>query len=202
MSSNILLKHDNSELSQLLAEAREEGRVLREELEQVHAGPSRGPSPTIPAGYSPLSTEMLESHTRRAVTSPMTQPRSWGRMSMVGPSRTISAWEHHRRSSMTPSLMSSSTAERPSSPGLGLGPVHETLSELSETSRIISPTSTGRNSPQFGVRGSAGVGIGYMRNGVPRRPSVRHAPGRSISVDRSSMASASVSISPRLRRSY
>ena len=124
-------------------------------------------------------------------------------MSVASTSRTggISAWEHHRRTSIAPSMASTSEADGLISPGLGMGPIGEFGGVLvGDENPALSPTPLeGRESPKPIFRTSPSGGIAYVLNGVPKNKAVQaRAPGRrSVSVERKrqSMRSFSVCVS-------
>jgi hypothetical protein len=182
-----LLKHDTSELSAMLAESREETRLLREEVEELRAAPSlsAGPRPLA------LSVELSQSRSSalhsRTESSPMVgtyvDRLGWSRMST---SSSTGPWEHHRKTSMAPSISSSAAGETngPYSPGLGMGQVGEYTGAIQREDGALSPTiPSGRESPRPTFRASPSGGLGYVVNGIPKK-SQRPGLQRSYSVDR------------------
>lgn len=146
VANNTLLKHDASELSDSLAESRDEVRILRDEIESLRASvPSRLASPID--HYPRLAHELNPrfSHSRTE-SSPI---MGWNQS-------RLSPWEHHRK-------LSTGVA------GLGLGPIGETEGSVASDDIKAGPVSPIMDSPKQGVRASPGAAIGYMLNGVPKR---------------------------------
>lgn len=167
VANNTLLKHNASELSDSLAESRDEVRILRDEIESLRASvPSRLASPID--HYPRLAHELNPrfSHSR-AESSPImgwNQPR-------------LSPWEHHRK-------LSTGVA------GLGMGPIGETESSIASDNIKSGSVSPIMDSPKQGVRVSPGAAIGYMLNGVPKRPGTA---SRRVSGDSRNMRNYAVS---------
>jgi hypothetical protein len=186
VGSNALLKHDSSELSAMLAESREETRLLREEVEELRAAPS-----SVHPRQLALSAELSQSrHSAlhsRTESSPMVgtyaERLGWSRMST---SSSTGPWDHQRKSSMAPSISSSAAGEGigPYSPGLGMGQVGEYTGAVQREDGALSPTiPSGRESPRPMFRASPSGGLGYVVNGIPKK-SQRPGLQRSYSVDR------------------
>lgn len=171
---------------------------LREEIDDLRTALGAG---RVSPGFipQPLASELNHSHSRTEssplVTFPYRAP--WGRASVASSNRTggVSAWEHHRKSSMASSLASTSIAEGLASPGLGVGPVGEFGGALVPDDMIVlsPPPREGRESPKPIFRTSPSGGIAYVLNGVPKnkvvipRPPVRRSSSvkpnlRSVSV--------------------
>lgn len=151
----------------------------------------------------PLSLELNHSPSRTessTIVGNFGERAGWARLSAASSSRTggISTWEHHRRTSMAPSLASTWTAEGLTSPGLGMGPIGEFGGALmkDEAIALSPPPIEGRESPKPIFRTSPSGGITYVLNGVPKnkvalpRPPVR----RSFSLERPRSAIRSFSV--------
>jgi hypothetical protein len=169
----------------MLAESREETRLLREEVEELRAAPSF--STTHPRQLT-LSTELHQSRSSafhsRTESSPMVgtyvDRLGWSRMS----TSSSNGWDHQRKSSMAPSISSSAAGEGPYSPGLGIGQVGEYTGAVQREEGALSPTiPSGRESPRPMFRASPSGGLGYVVNGIPKK-SQRPGLQRSYSVDR------------------
>jgi hypothetical protein len=173
----------------MLAESREETRLLREEVEEYRAAPHLRPiSPngvrplTLSAELSQLRTSGIHSRTE---SSPMVgtyvDRLGWSRMST---SSSTGPWDHQRKSSLAPSLSSSAAGEGPYSPGLGMGQVGEYAGAVQREEGTLSPTiPSGRESPRPMFRASPSGGLGYVVNGIPKK-SQRPGLQRSYSVDK------------------
>jgi hypothetical protein len=169
----------------MLAESREETRLLREEVEELRAAPSF--STTHPRQLT-LSTELHQSRSSafhyRTESSPMVgtyvDRLGWSRMS----TSSSNGWDHQRKISMAPSISSSAAGEGPYSPGLGIGQVGEYTGAVQREEGALSPTiPSGRESPRPMFRASPSGGLGYVVNGIPKK-SPRPGLQRSYSVDR------------------
>lgn len=191
MAANALLKHDTSELSAMLAESREDARLLREEVEELRAiqpGPSPIPGQTRQLALAAeLSQSRSSAFHSRTESSPMVgsvaDRLGWSRMSTSSSIRS-GGWDHARQNSMVPSIASSTGEGGPLSPGLGLGQVGEYGGKVHREDGVISPTiPSGRESPRLGFRASPSGGLGYVVNGIPKK-SQRPGPQRTYSVDR------------------
>ncbi|WVO14072.1 hypothetical protein L204_101699 [Cryptococcus depauperatus] len=143
VANNTLLKHDSSELSQSLAESRDEIRILRDEVEALRAslGSLRLPSPMdqYPRLAHELNARSSHSRTESSPVVNWTQSR-------------VSAWEHHRK-------FSSGFA------GLGGGTLSAKEGSVVSDEPHSRPVSPIVESPK--PRVSPGVSIEYMVNGVP-----------------------------------
>ncbi|ORY28284.1 hypothetical protein BCR39DRAFT_206519 [Naematelia encephala] len=197
VASNALLRHDTAQLTHTLAESREELRMLRDENDELRAaaGVAGRVSPDLSI-HQHLASELSQSQRglhSRTESSPIVgtfpERHSWARMSIAGPSRTggMSAWEHHRRSSMAPSFASTSTTDGLTSPGLGMGPIGEFGGSLIHDESVVAslspPLGDGNESPKPVFRTSPSGGIAYVLNGVPKgkvvqvqKPPLRRAP--------------------------
>ncbi|KAE8540994.1 hypothetical protein D1P53_002347 [Cryptococcus gattii VGV] len=147
VANNTLLKHDASELSDSLAESRDEVRILRDEIESLRASvPSRLASPIdhYPRLAHELNPRFSHSRTESSPIMGWNQPR-------------LSPWEHQRK-------LSTGVA------GLGMGPIGETEGSIASDDIKSGPVSPIMDSPKQGLRASPGAAIGYMLNGVPKRP--------------------------------
>ena len=171
----------------MLAESREETRLLREEVEELRAAPHL--RPISPNGVRPLTLSAELSRTSgihsRTESSPMVgtyvDRLGWSRMST---SSSTGPWDHQRKSSMAPSISSSAAGEGPYSPGLGMGQVGEYAGAVQREEGALSPTiPSGRESPRPMFRASPSGGLGYVVNGIPKK-SQRPGLQRSYSVDR------------------
>lgn len=189
MAANTLLKHDTSELSAMLAESREETRLLREEvgeLRMMHPSPVPGHSRPL-ALAAELSQSRNSAFHSRTESSPMVgtfaERLGWSRMSTSSSIRS-GGWDHGRQNSWVPSIASSTAGEGgPLSPGLGMGQVGEYAGQVQREEGIISPTApSGRASPRPVFRASPSGALGYVVNGVPKKPQ-RPGPQRTYSVD-------------------
>lgn len=200
VANNALLKHDTAELSHSLSESRDEVRSLKEEIEELRAAIGVvGRTTPLTSFPQRLATELSQgpSMHSRTESSPIINwghgdRTGWQRYSTASFNRTpgISAWEHHRKMSMTPSFASTSTTDGITSPGLGMGPIGEfggvLVHEEGERADALSPPPMeGKESPKPIFRTSPSGGIGYVLNGVPKRPgNVRPVVNRSFSGDR------------------
>ncbi|OXG26587.1 hypothetical protein C361_01348 [Cryptococcus neoformans Tu259-1] len=147
VANNTLLKHDASELSGSLAESRDEVRVLRDEIESLRASiPSRLASPIdhYPRLAHELNPRFSHSRTESSPIMGWNEPQ-------------LSSWEHHRK-------LSTGVV------GLGMGPIGETEGSIASDGVKSGPVSPIADSPKQGVRASPGSAVGYMLNGVPKRP--------------------------------
>lgn len=185
VAANALLKHDTSELSAMLAESREETRLLREEvteLRMIHPSPVTGHARPLA-----LAAELSQSRNHsRTESSPLVgtfaERLGWSRMSTSSSIRS-GGWEHGRQTSMVPSVASSTAGEGPLSPGLGMGQVGEYAGQVQREDGVISPTNpSGRESPRPVFRASPSGALGYVVNGVPKK-APRPGPQRTYSVD-------------------
>lgn len=195
-----MLKHDASELSQLLSDSRLEVQALTEEVDELRAavGVARRESPdnALPRH---LASEILQSKHSRTESSPNVtayRDRTWARMSVQIPPSTRNVWDQHtRRLSTAPSIASTADGSL-QSPGLGMGPVGEYGGSLlrDEQGALSPPPVDGRQSPKPVFRTSPSGGIGYVLNGVPKNKNLPRPPvRRSISVRERSGRSFSVS---------
>jgi hypothetical protein len=176
----------------MLAESREETRLLREEVEELRSTQhSRSVSPNGPRQLA-LAAELSQSRSSalhsRTESSPMVGTYAdrlgWSRMSTSSSIQT-GGWEHQRKHSMAPSIASSAAGEGVAySPGLGMGQVGEYAGAVQREDGALSPTvPSGRESPRPLFRASPSGGLGYVVNGIPKK-SQRPGLQRSYSVDR------------------
>lgn len=167
VANNTLLKHDASELSGSLAESRDEVRVLRDEIESLRASiPSRLASPIdhYPRLAHELNPRFSHSRTESSPIMGWNQPQ-------------LSSWEHRRK-------LSTGVV------GLGMGPIGETEGSIASDDVKSGPVSPIADSPKQGVRASPGSAVGYMLNGVPKRPGTA---SRRVSGDSRTMRNYAVS---------
>lgn len=173
----------------MLAESREETRLLREEVDELRIlVPGKSPVPGQQRQLA-LAMELAQSRSHsRTESSPIVgtyaERLGWSRMS-TSSSIQSGGYEHARQTSMVPSIASSTAADgRPLSPGLGVGVIGEYSGFVQREDGVISPTiSNGRESPRPLFRASPSGGLGYVVNGVPKKPQ-RPGPQRTFSVDR------------------
>lgn len=204
VATNALLKHDASELGQMLTDSRSEVRNLRKEVDELRAaiGVAGRLSPEVTIQQH-VAIELSHSHSRTE-SSPLvgsfTERTGGAKMSVAHPNRAgnISSWEHHRRTSMARSMASTSTADGLTSPGLGMGPIGEFGGALlnDEVIALSPPPLDGRESPKPIFRTSPSGGIAYVLHGVPKsRASLPRPPARrSVSVDRPRPGARSFSV--------
>lgn len=173
----------------MLAESREEARLLREEVTElrlIHPSPIPGHSRSLALAAELSQSRNSTSHSRTE-SSPMVgtfaDRLGWSRMSASSSIRSA-GWEHGRQNSMVPSIASSTAGEGGQlSPGLGMGQVGEYAGQVQLEDGVISPTNpSGRESPRPVFRASPSGALGYVVNGVSKRPQ-RPGPQRTYSVD-------------------
>lgn len=173
----------------MLAESREETRLLREEVEElrmIHPSPVPGHSRPLALAAELINTKFPAYHSRTE-SSPLVgtfaERLGWSRMSTSSSIRS-GGWDHGRQNSMAPSVTSSTAGDGgPISPGLGMGQVGEYTGYLQSEDGIISPANpSGRESPRPVFRASPSGALGYVVNGVPKKPQ-RPGPSRTYSVD-------------------
>lgn len=207
VASNTLLKFDASELTAMLADSREETRALRDEIDELRS--VMGVAKRSPEGVRrDLAGELCQSQDRanwhnRTESSPIigtifAEQQGWTRVNISNFRQPgVSAWEHHRRSSMAQSITSNSTAEGLTSPGLGMGPVGEFGGALvrddTASGTLSPPPLDGRESPKPVFRTSPSGGIAYVLNGVPKSKIIlAKPPARRHNAPRPSLRSFSV----------
>jgi hypothetical protein len=175
----------------MLAESREETRLLREEVEELRSTQrSRSVSPGGPRQLA-LAAELSQSRNSafhsRTESTPLVGSHAdrlgWSRMS-TSSSTQAGSWDHQRKHSMALSVASSVAGDGPYSPGLGMGQVGEYAGAVLREDGALSPTvPSGRESPRPLFRASPSGGLGYVVNGIPKK-SQRPGLQRSYSVDR------------------